>query len=170
VPPAFPTGSCPLWLSPSGESMTQESLFELLLTVSRMQHRVPRRTVSLHPAQASQRPCEGSVSHHTTRWLHDTTEKSMPSQEREHQWNEPVLPTSPRESRFSLAYSHPDERHPMTWRQSCRSKPLCTRNTNLTNWPGSLRTGVRRGPTPPSHRHLQHPLYRLLPGSRAETP
>ena len=52
VPPAFQTCSCPLWLSPSGESMTQESPFELLLTVSRMQHRVPRRTVSLHPAQA----------------------------------------------------------------------------------------------------------------------
>jgi hypothetical protein len=29
-----------------------------------------------------------------------------------------VLPTSPRESRFSIAYSHPYERHPMTWRQS----------------------------------------------------
>src|SRR5262249_58933544 len=48
--PAFPTGSCPLWLSPSGESMTQESPFELLLTVSRIQHRVPRRTLSPHPA------------------------------------------------------------------------------------------------------------------------
>src|SRR4029453_5843479 len=62
VPPAFPTSSCPLQLSPSGESMTQESPFELLLTVSRMQHRVPRRTVSLHSAQASQRPCDGPVS------------------------------------------------------------------------------------------------------------
>src|SRR5215831_18567953 len=60
--PAFPTCSCPLQLSPSGKSMTQESLFELLLTLSRMQHRVPRRTVSLHSAQASRRPCEGPVS------------------------------------------------------------------------------------------------------------
>jgi hypothetical protein len=60
--PAFPTGSCPLQLSPSGKSMTQESLFELLLTLSRMQYRVPRRTVSLHSAPASQRPCEGPVS------------------------------------------------------------------------------------------------------------
>jgi hypothetical protein len=76
--PAFPTCSCPLWLSPSGESMTQESPFELLLTVSRIQHRVPRCTVSLHPAQASQRPCEGPVSSHTTCWLHDTNQKSMP--------------------------------------------------------------------------------------------
>ena len=50
VPPAFPTCSCPLWLSPSGQSMTQESPFELLLTVSRIQHRVPRRTLSPHPA------------------------------------------------------------------------------------------------------------------------
>jgi hypothetical protein len=44
--------------------------------------------------------------------------------------HDPVLPTSPRESRFSLAYSHPYERHPMTWRQSCRSRPYCTRNIN----------------------------------------
>jgi hypothetical protein len=50
VPPAFPTGSCPLQLSPSGESMTQESPFELLLTLSRIQHRVPRRTLSPHTA------------------------------------------------------------------------------------------------------------------------
>src|SRR5438132_8865144 len=62
MPPAFATCSCPLWLSPSGKSMTQESPFELLLTQSRIQHRVPRRTVSLHPAQASRRPCEGPVS------------------------------------------------------------------------------------------------------------
>src|SRR4029450_4767591 len=89
VSPAFPTGSCPLWLSPSGQSMTQESPFELLLTASRSQHRVPRRTVSLHPAQASQRPCDGPVRSHTTCWLHDTTEKSMPSWGREHQWNTP---------------------------------------------------------------------------------
>src|SRR3989454_6643889 len=49
--PAFPTCSCPLRLSPSGKSMTQESPFELLLTVSRIQHRVPRRTLSPHTAQ-----------------------------------------------------------------------------------------------------------------------
>ena len=55
VPPAFPTGSCPLWLSPSGQSMTQESPFELLLTVSRIQHRVPRRTLSHHPAFQKER-------------------------------------------------------------------------------------------------------------------
>src|SRR5947209_514786 len=48
--PAFPTCSCPLRLSPSGKSMTQESPFELLLTVSRIQHRVPRRTLSSHTA------------------------------------------------------------------------------------------------------------------------
>jgi hypothetical protein len=59
VPPAFPTGSCPLWLSPSGQSMTQESPFELLLTVSRMQHHVPRRTVSLHPAPQRCAPGHG---------------------------------------------------------------------------------------------------------------
>jgi hypothetical protein len=46
---------------------------------------VPRRTVSLHPAQASQRPCEGPVSSPTTCWLHDTRQKSMPLRRREHQ-------------------------------------------------------------------------------------
>jgi hypothetical protein len=60
--PAFPTCSGPLWLAPSGKAMPQASPFALLLTVSRRQHRVPRRTVSLHPAQASQRPCAGPVS------------------------------------------------------------------------------------------------------------
>ena len=50
VAPAFPTCSCPLRLSPSGQSMTQESPFEFLLTVSRIQHRVPRRTLSPHTA------------------------------------------------------------------------------------------------------------------------
>src|SRR5262249_33198975 len=44
--------------------------------------------VSLHPAQASQRPCDGPVSSDTTCWLHDTTKKSMPSRGREHQWNQ----------------------------------------------------------------------------------
>ena len=62
VTSAFPTSSCPLRLSPSGKSMTQESLFELLLTVSRMQHRVPRRTVSLHPAPQCGAPCHGYPS------------------------------------------------------------------------------------------------------------
>src|SRR5215467_2426114 len=41
--------------------------------------------VSLHPAQASQRPCDGPVSSHTTCWLHDTTHRSMPLRGREHQ-------------------------------------------------------------------------------------
>ena len=44
-----------------------------------------------------------------------------------------LLPTSPRESRFSMAYSHPYEGNPMTWRAPCRSRPRCTRSTNLTN-------------------------------------
>jgi hypothetical protein len=30
--------------------------------------------------------------------------------------NESLLPTSPRESRFSMAYSPPYEGNPMTWR------------------------------------------------------
>src|SRR5262249_799058 len=64
--PAFPTGSCPLQLSPSGQSMTQESLFELLLTLSRMQHRVPRRTISLHPAPQW---CGSCHEYHHADWL-----------------------------------------------------------------------------------------------------
>src|SRR5499426_2301359 len=44
--------------------------------------------VSLHPAQASQRPCNGPVSSDTTCWLHDTAKKSMPSRGREPQWNQ----------------------------------------------------------------------------------
>src|SRR5262249_28318778 len=48
--PAFPTCSCSLRLSPSGKSMTQKSPFELLLTASGIQHRVPRRTLSPHTA------------------------------------------------------------------------------------------------------------------------
>src|SRR5947209_8888560 len=38
----------------------------------------PDVKVSLHPAQASQRPCEGPVSSETTCWLHDTRQTSMP--------------------------------------------------------------------------------------------
>jgi hypothetical protein len=62
VPPAFPTCSCPLQLSLSGQSMTQESPFELLLTVSRMQHRVPRRTLSPHTAHERRILWEMSIS------------------------------------------------------------------------------------------------------------
>src|SRR2546426_7617559 len=38
----------------------------------------PDVKVSLHPAQASQRPCEGPVSSETTCWLHDTRQTSIP--------------------------------------------------------------------------------------------
>jgi len=43
--------------------------------------------VSLHAAQASQRPCDRPVSSHRTCWLHDTTQQSMPLRGREHQCN-----------------------------------------------------------------------------------
>jgi len=36
------------------------------------------RESSLHPAQASQRPCEGPVSIRKTCWLHDTSHASIP--------------------------------------------------------------------------------------------
>ena len=38
----------------------------------------PDVKVSLHPAQASQRPCEGPVSIGKTCWLHDTEHQSIP--------------------------------------------------------------------------------------------
>src|SRR5256885_6451679 len=38
----------------------------------------PDVKVSLHPAQASRRPCEGPVSSRRTCWLYDTAPKSMP--------------------------------------------------------------------------------------------
>src|SRR5712692_3943547 len=38
----------------------------------------PDVKVSLHPAQASQRPCEGPISSKTTCWLHDTRQTSIP--------------------------------------------------------------------------------------------
>src|ERR1700739_2771208 len=47
--------------------------------------------VSLHPAQASQRPCDGPVSSHTTCWLHDTTQRSMSFRGGEHQWNKATV-------------------------------------------------------------------------------
>src|SRR5712692_9911709 len=39
----------------------------------------PDVKVSLHPAQASQRPCDRPVSGNATCWLHDTRRKSMPT-------------------------------------------------------------------------------------------
>jgi hypothetical protein len=51
--------------------MTQESPFELLLTLSRMQHRIPRRTVSLHPAPQCCAPSQGYPAgddHHQLGW------------------------------------------------------------------------------------------------------
>ena len=147
VSPAFPTCSCPLWLSPSGESMTQESPFELLLTVSRIQHRVPRRTVSLHPAQASQRPCEGPVSSHTTCWLHDTEQKSMPLRGREHQWNEAtdICNTFCTDSSVVLVPRHRREVSPLA-----RGVMLPTGATPIhpiTGWPSLFPTPI---PAPPS--------------------
>src|SRR5271157_669766 len=50
VTPASPTCSFPLRFSPSGQSDDQEHPSGPLLTVSGIQHRVPRRTVSEYPA------------------------------------------------------------------------------------------------------------------------
>src|SRR6266852_4726 len=52
VSPAFPTCSCPIGFHHQVSRMTQKHSSELLLTASGIQHRVPRRTVSPHAAQA----------------------------------------------------------------------------------------------------------------------
>ena len=51
----------------------------------------PDVKVSLHPAQASQRPCEGPVSMRRTCWLHDTEQQSIPLRGREHQCNKATV-------------------------------------------------------------------------------
>ncbi len=84
--PAFHPCSCPLLLSDSGKVVASQSFAlnfgHLWWQCTRC---APRRTVSLHPAQASQRPCEGPVSSKTTCWLHETRQTSMPLRGREHQ-------------------------------------------------------------------------------------
>src|SRR6266581_6193889 len=84
--PAFHPCSCPLLLSDSGKVVASQSFAlnfgHLWWQCTRC---APRRTVSLHPAQASQRPCEGPVSSKTTCWLHDMRQTSMPLRGREHQ-------------------------------------------------------------------------------------
>jgi hypothetical protein len=67
------------------------------------------------------------------RYVRGDTHDNTPELRQECALHNPLLPTSPRESRFSLAYSHPYARNVMTWRQSCTSKPRCTRSTNSTN-------------------------------------
>jgi len=81
--PAFRPCSCPLALSGPGQAVaSKSSALNLGLLWRRFIPCVTWRTVSLHPARASQRPYKRPVSSHTTCWLHDTTEKSMPSRGR----------------------------------------------------------------------------------------
>src|SRR5262249_37785952 len=87
--PAFQPCACPLALSGPGQAVASESsALNSGLLWRQCTPCVTWRTVTLHSAQASQRPCDGPVSSMTTCWLHDTTEKSMPSRGREHQWPE----------------------------------------------------------------------------------
>src|SRR5262249_27918531 len=77
--PAFQPCACPLALSGPGQAVASESsALNSGLLWRQFTPCVTWRTVSLHPAQASQRPCERPVSSHRTCWLHDTTQKSMP--------------------------------------------------------------------------------------------
>src|SRR5262249_12391010 len=87
--PAFRPCCCSLVLSGLGEAVASESS-PLNSGLLRRQFTpcVTWRTVSLHPAQASQRPCKGPVSMKKTCWLHDTRQTSMPLRGREHQWHE----------------------------------------------------------------------------------
>src|SRR5712691_10092157 len=77
IPPAFQPCSCPLALSGPGQAVaSKSSALNFGLLWRQFTPCVTRRSVSLHPAQASQRPCEGPVSSHTTCWLHDTEPRS----------------------------------------------------------------------------------------------
>src|SRR5262249_10627696 len=84
--PAFRPCCCSLALSGLGKAVASESS-ALNSGLLRRQFApcVTWRTVSLHPAQASQRPSHGPVPCHTTCWVRDTTETSRPSRGREHQ-------------------------------------------------------------------------------------
>src|SRR5215468_9190083 len=76
--PAFQPCACPLALSGPGQAVASESsALNSDLLKKQFAPCVTWRTLSLHPAQASQRPCDGPVSSDTTCWLHDTTQKSM---------------------------------------------------------------------------------------------
>ena len=104
--------------------------------------------VSLHPAQASQRPCDGPVSSHVTCWLHDTTEKSMPSRGREHQWHEAtaICNTFCIDSSLVLVPRHRREVCPLARRvmlPKLRAQPVST----------PLQGGIRFFPPPYPHRH-----------------
>src|SRR5215475_14857772 len=83
--PAFQPCCCSLALSGLGEAVASESsALDSGLLRRQFLPCVTWRTVSLHPAQASRRPCDGPVSSHTTCWLYDTNPKSMPLRGREH--------------------------------------------------------------------------------------
>ena len=61
--PAFRPCSCPLALSGPGQAVaSKSSALNFGLLWRQFTPCVTRRTVSLHPAQASRRPCEGPVS------------------------------------------------------------------------------------------------------------
>ena len=86
--PAFQPCACPLALSGPGQAVASESsALNSGLLWRQFTPCVTWRTVSLHPAQASRRPCDGPVSSPHTCWLHDTRQTSMPLRGREHQWN-----------------------------------------------------------------------------------
>ena len=86
IRPAFQPCCCPLALSGLGQAVaSKSSALNFGLLGRQFTPCVTRRTVSLHPAQASQRPCEGPVSSKTTCWLHETRQTSMPLRGREHQ-------------------------------------------------------------------------------------
>src|SRR5215472_2658912 len=99
--------------------------------------------VSLHPAQASQRPCDGPVSSNGTCWLHDTTEKSMPSRGREHQWNTStaICITFYTDSSVILVPRHRREVSPLARRVMLQPVSV------------PLQDGLRFFPPPYPHRH-----------------
>ena len=119
----------------------------------------PDVKVSLHPAQASQRPCKGPVSIRKTCWLHDTSQKSMPLRGREHQWNKStdICNTLCTDSSGVLVPRHRREVSPLS------------RRVMLQPVSAPLQDGLRFFPPPYPLRHWLALRLSYLPFRRNET-
>jgi hypothetical protein len=115
--------------------------------------------VSLHPAQASRRPCDGPVSSHTTCWLYDTAPKSMPWRGREHQWNKAtdICNTFCIDSSVVLVPRHR------------REVSSLARRVMLQPVSVPLQDGLRFFPPPYPHRHQLTLRPSYLPFGRSDT-
>src|SRR6516165_12489558 len=110
---------------------------------SRLLASEPDVKVSLHPAQASRRPCDRPVSSPTTCWLYDTAPKSLPLRGREPQWPEAtdMCTTFSIDSSVVLVPSHRRE-------VSSLARRVMVQPVSVP-----LRGGLRFVPPPYPHRH-----------------